>query len=249
MSKEAFYAGTLGGFFGSITGVIGIIWCVYNIIYIMDMYRYLTDYLNYGFFINGLAYFFLPIHTSDSLFSLYSMILVVLLIVSGILTGAGFYGTYRAGGGAMGIVGLIFGIAGGSIGALLILLGVTIRELKTPFELYLFYPYYYYPFIYWLFPLFGPSFLYIWLGLLVLSVTFILLGVSSIVVREMTGNATASIAAGILSIIGACFFVPYVLVWIEIIEILGCIFALIGFVLILVAFVIWAAVFFSSRNL
>ncbi len=246
MSRAAFYTGGTGGILGSLMGVTGILWCIYNITYLMDLYRYVSDFFDYWFFLDEFAYFFLPVHSSGSWFGVISIILVILLIVSGILTGIGFYGAYRTGGGAMGVVGLIFGSAGITLGALFILLGIAAQELKTPYPWM--YPFYYYPFGY-LLPLFGPNFLYIWLGLVILAVTFILLGVSSIVVRESTGNSSASLAAGILSIIGACFLVPYVLVWIDIIAILGCIFALIGFVLIMVAFILWAAVFFSSRNL
>ncbi len=245
MSRAAFYTGTVGGIIGFITAGIGLIWCIYNMTYISDIYRYVADYYYYLITFGGYAYFFLPIHSSDALFSMYSMILAILLIVSGVLTGIGFFGVYRVGGGSMGIVGLATAIAGSSLGALLIYLGIITKVLKVPTFVFWFII----PFVMWTPAILTANFFYIWVGLLILAITFIMLGASSIAVREMTGNSTASMAAGVLSIIGGCFFFPYVLVLFEAIGVFGCIFALVGFGLILVAFILWAVVFFSSRNL
>lgn len=247
MTRGAFYAGTVGAILGSITGAIGLIWCVYNIRYIMDLDQYLLYLANWSRIVSYLfAYFTAPVHTSLALFNLLSVILIILLIVSGIFTGLGFFGTYRTGGGAMGIVGLISAITGITIGASFIFLGVSTLKIN--------------PFLFssldvsfmFVSVLFGPTFFDVWRGLIVLAITFIVLGVSSIAVRNSTMNSSASLAAGILSIIGACFFFPYglvLLVDVIMIEILGCIFAFISFALILVAFILWAVVFFSSRNM
>nr|MDO8081400.1 hypothetical protein [Candidatus Freyarchaeota archaeon] len=147
--------------------------------------------------------------------------------MSGVLTGVGFYGMYQAGGGAMGVVGLIFGIIGGTAGSLLLILG---NILGTPLTLFAS----------------EPNYLFIWIGMIILGVSFILLGVTSRVVRGSTTRPSAAAAAGTLSIIGGCFFFPYILDWL--LRIAGGIFTLIAFVLVLSAFIIWAAVFFGSRN-
>lgn len=149
----------------------------------------------------------------------------------------------------MGIVGLIFGMIGGVIGPLFILLGniftstmvvpVFIAPLFDPFAGVL------------LVTLSVPSYIVIWLGMMVLTVTFILLGSSSIAVRETTNSSSAALAAGILSIIGACFLAFYIFVqgYVPILAIIGGIFALTGFTLIFVAFILWTVVFFSSRDI
>ncbi len=48
MTRGAFYAGTVGAILGSITGAIGLIWCVYNIRYIMDLDQYLLYLANWS---------------------------------------------------------------------------------------------------------------------------------------------------------------------------------------------------------
>jgi len=238
LSRGALLTGTAGGIIGTITAGIGVIWCIIDIL----LYAALMTYINFAIQFYEFGFIFLLMHnylgyyllmilmvaatptSSLALFFVFSLLLGVLLIVSCILTGVGFYGVYKAGGGAMGVVGLIFGIIGGVLGGLLILLG---NMLMTPVTI----------------GASEPNYLFIWIGFIILALAFILMGTASIVVRDATANSSASVAAGILSIIGACLFFPYIL------GILGDIMALIGFGLIFVAFILWAVVFYSSRNI
>ncbi len=249
MPRGALLTGAAGGILGSITGITGVLWIIVNINFAVDIYNY-SEMLGLFSQLYGLwALAMIPYPSSGFLFSTLTLLLAIFIIVSCILLGAGFYGTYQAGGGVMGVVGLIFGIIGGSAGGLFILLGnfITSAKLVPLFVVPIFegfegiIPY----------PVFTPNTPIIWLGLMVLTVSFILLGVSSIVVREITANSSASMAAGILSIIGACFLVLYVLMQFEFppLAILAGILTLVGFILIFVAFVIWAVVFATSRDI
>nr|MDO8081409.1 hypothetical protein [Candidatus Freyarchaeota archaeon] len=233
MSRGALLTGTAGGIIGTITAAIGIIWSIIDVQLIITLFRYSTPlYLSDAFLYNNLSIiltFAAAPSTSPLLFFVFSLVLGILLIVSCVLTGVGFYGLYQAGGDAMGVVGLIFGIVGGAAGGTLIILGNTILSSA---------------------PLSGTSFLFstpnysvIWKGMIMLAVTFILLGSASIVVRGTTTRSGTSVAAGILSIIGACLFFLFFL------GDFGSIIALVGFGLIFVAFILWAVVFYSSRNI
>ncbi len=123
----------------------------------------------------------------------------MLLIVTGILFGLGFYGTYKIGGGVMGVVGLASSVIGMMAGALLIIVGnlttgyvyaYTLVEMSSV-------PTY---------PVATPNFVVMWIGFIVLGVTFIVLGSASMRVREMTERPSAFYAAGILSILCAVDF-------------------------------------------
>ncbi|MEM3564525.1 MAG: hypothetical protein QXR19_14925 [Candidatus Jordarchaeaceae archaeon] len=133
----------------------------------------------------------------------------LLLIVCCVLTGVGFYGLRLIGGSAMGIVGLILGIVGGSIGGVLIVIDGFI-----------------------------PGFLIGWIGAIVLGVTFVVLGASSIVMRESTAHPSVAVAAGILSIIGGSLTAIFIFLV-----------GVFGFGLIFVAMILWAIVFYSSREM
>ncbi|MFB0563441.1 MAG: hypothetical protein ACETWM_19760 [Candidatus Lokiarchaeia archaeon] len=249
MAKAYMLTGMAGGIIGSITGIIGLIWCLISITSAIDIYNYIQMLFVNSQMVGILALVFFPYPSSIYLFTTFSFILATLLLVSLILVGLGFYGTYRAGAGAMGVVGLIFGIIGGVAGPLFIFLGniMTGIELVPLFVAPILDP--------WagllLFPLSVPNYGFIWLGMMVLTITFILLGSSSIAVREMTNSPSATLAAGILSIIGSCFLILYLLVQnsVPILVIIGGILTLVGFILIFVAFILWSVVFFTSRDI
>ncbi|MEM2145803.1 MAG: hypothetical protein QW279_10605 [Candidatus Jordarchaeaceae archaeon] len=153
------------------------------------------------------AFFIMPrnylwFYTGPSTFTIViSILFMALLLVALILTGIGFYGLYTIGGHSMGVVALIFGIIGG---AAFLILGLV--------------------------DLFAGSYVLTAVGLLILLVSFIIIGVASIVMREVTMNPSAALAAGILSIIGGIFA--------------G---AIIGFGLLFVAFLLWAIVFYNTE--
>jgi hypothetical protein len=157
-------------------------------------------------------------------------------MVGGILTGVGFYGVYKAGGGAMGLVGLISGTIGGVAGGIFLILG-NVLQIQSNLGLGL-------DIIFTSM----PNYVYVFIGLAVLGGTLILLGVASIAVRDMTAHSSASAAAGNLSSVGGCFLFPYILSYL-LASVIGDILALVAFSLILSAFTIWAAVFHGSRNM
>nr|MDO8079273.1 hypothetical protein [Candidatus Freyarchaeota archaeon] len=245
MSRGALLTGTAGAIIGAITAVFGIIWVyVYNIL-LNELYYYLWQIQAILSIIFPWpmvppwprSYFGpppIPIFPSWSLFGLSSYIIATFFIVTGILIGIGFYGTYKIGGGAMGIVGLIFGIIGGTLGALLIILGnitaggmsayimvemSTMSVLSVP----------------------TPNFVIMWLGFIALGLAFIIIGAASISIREMTMKPSVSLAAGIISIIGAMFFIGGLLMQ-GIVLVIGC-------ALMFVVFILWAVVFFYSRDM
>jgi hypothetical protein len=181
------------------------------------------------------------------MFYLLTILLMALLMATGILVGIGFYGTYRIGGGAMGAAALITSVTGVEIGSIIIFLGSFVFT-ETDYEIiqtnYLV-PYINQPTApasYALAPITQPGFLPIWLGSIILGVTFIVLGVASIKVREITIHSGAAMAGGILSIIGGALLIvsPYVLM---------IIFGFVGFVLLFVAMILWSVVFYSLRDL
>jgi hypothetical protein len=118
-------------------------------------------------------FLFIPTGPTD-LQIVISLIFLSLFLVACILTGIGFYGLYKLGGSSMGIVALIFSIICGSSFLVLGLLS-----------------------------LFVTTTLLAWIGMLIILVSFIIIGVASIVLREITENPGVMMAAGILSIIGA----------------------------------------------
>lgn len=231
MTKNLFLTGTAGGIIGSITAVIGIIWSIIDIRFHTDLTNYLSSMSSLRFFLGPYASLIPPYLASEPTLLLFSFLLAVFLIVTGILIGVGFYGTYKIGGGAMGVVALILGIIGSILGAFQIILGNLLTATQ-------FIPITITPYI---IPVILPNFTIMWIGFMVLGVTFILLGSASITVHEMTMNPSASKAAGILSIIGGSLFLLSILF-------LGGI-ILIGFILIFIAFTLWSIVFYSSREI
>nr|MDO8080411.1 hypothetical protein [Candidatus Freyarchaeota archaeon] len=169
MSRGALLTGTAGGIIGTIASVVGIIWTIL-------------------FFIGTRVIFIPPFplfYIGPSTLQIFlTIIFVALLAVSCILTGVGFYGMSTVGGGAMGVVGLIFGIIGGVGSAILILVGLTTQP--SGFTLVM-----------------NQSYM-LWnlFGFIILAVSFIIMGSASIVLREWTPYSGTAVAAGILSIIG-----------------------------------------------
>lgn len=240
LSRGALLTGTAGGIIGTITAVIGIIWSIIAFQYLTSISEAkinytIFSYLMGSFYAVGLA--MNPNETYSLIFLVLSITLLIFLVVTGILVGVGFYGVSAVGGGGMGVVALIFSIIGFIGAGLLILLGnlITTREYTLIFD----------------FPLdvtsFGfagipvPNFLTIGIGFLILGATVIILGTANIAMRNSTAMPAASTAAGIISIIGASFFLigalnlPILL--------------LIGFIMIFVASIFWAIVFFTSRDM
>ncbi|MEM2144858.1 MAG: hypothetical protein QW279_05825 [Candidatus Jordarchaeaceae archaeon] len=246
MSREAMLAGTTGGIIGTIMGVIGVVWSLVSIAFAVDYSNYSLISLFSQWL--GVGVLGLPYPSSSFLVLVCSIVLGSFLIVSCTLLGVGFWGVYKAGGGAMGMVGLVFGVVGGTVGGLLIILGplmvgiqvivIFLTPLSTGFE--------------GVFPVFlsSPNYVFLGIGVVILVVTFILLGLSSIVVRNMTENSAASTAAGILSIIGGCLLIFYTLVqgYAPSLAVLGGFLTLVGFILIFTAFILWTIVFFNLHK-
>ncbi|MFB0560366.1 MAG: hypothetical protein ACETWM_03865 [Candidatus Lokiarchaeia archaeon] len=132
------------------------------------------------------------------------IIVATLFVVTCILVGIGFYGIGQIGGGAMGTAALIVGIVLGSAAGILLILGVYVFSLLST------------------------------ISYVVLGVTFIIFGAASISMREFTMRPSASMAAGIIGIIGGVLVI-----------LLG----VLGGALMFVSFIIWAIVFYSSREM
>ncbi len=198
--------GTAGGIIGTITMFIAIIWSIVYPLYWLDLISYGSNLEYLSVYTGWPAIFVMPYpYYTESLFFVLVLLLVVLLIVTSILVGIGFYGTYRIGGGAMGTAALIVSIIGTTIAAIIIFLGST--ALKDIYHQFInIYPYPWATpeemFSYLYLPVYLPGFLWIWLGCIILGVTFIVMGAASIVVREVTGHSSSGMAGGILSIIG-----------------------------------------------
>jgi hypothetical protein len=245
LARVAFLTGAVGGIIGSIAAGLGIIWSMVFMIFAVEFRNYI-QYLLASY--TPLIIFFIPYPSSSFLFSSLLLMVSLLLIVAGVLSGVGFYGVYKVGGGAMGMVGLIFAIVGSVLGVLFIITGVLTQAYYYAPVLYLFsYPPYY---LFYIYEVPTPNYLFIWIGFIILTVTFIVLGAASIAVRGETANSSASVAAGIVGIIGACFLVPFGLImFLPAVPWLAGVFTLIGFASIMVTFILWAVVFFSSREI
>jgi hypothetical protein len=251
MSRAALLTGTAGGAIGAIMAIMGMVWCIITGLLVSEINQniivsslaawnfYLDNFISY----NMLTWFFV-----------FSLILAILLVVSGILLGVGFYGLHTAGGGPMGVLGLILGIVGSSAGAALIFLGSLIPT-SIYIASYAWGPGWY---AFSFGPVLIPSFIFTWIGVLILAGTFIVLGVASIATRRVTNRTGLAATSGILSIVGGAFLFLYTLFaigttslgWLSIIGVTagaGIFFTLIGFVLLFVAFLMWSVVFYSSR--
>ena len=268
MSRGMLLTGTAGGIIGAITTAFGIAWIFILNTFQTEISYYVTEW---GYYLTSLlgtytwdgvpvsySIYPIPYFPSASLFGVSSFILTVFLIVTGILIGVGFYGMYKIGGGEMGVVGLVFGVMGVTVGALLIIMAnlatayeqalLTVGAGEAAFVV---------PVI----PVPTPNYSLIWIGFLILGFAFIVLGSVSISVREMTEKPSVSLAAGILSIMTAVVLILFNLIGlipVQTVIALGAVESnisagiffggIIGFWPILVAFILWAVVFYSSRN-
>ena len=216
------------------------IWSIVNTLFLQDFSFYVlylqTDVLLVYFYV-VFPMFGVEYPPSGFYLTVFSFVLAVLLIVSLVLSGVGFYGVYRRGGGGAGVLALIAAITGGTLGATLTTLGnITGNHSIIPCFCSNGGTYFFNLPVY-----VGPNYLFVWVGMLVVAVTFILLGSASIAVRASTATPSVALKAGIISIIGACFlgFPPIPWLWF---------FWLLAFTLMLVAFVLWTVVFYSSRE-
>lgn len=113
MSRGALLTGTAGGIIGTLPSGIGIVWSItniqlylemqsrinlYNLLSLMDMLATFYDFYGGSSFIYFL-FILQPMSYPPTPFLLlsfiFSLIVSILLIVSGILTGVGFYGVYK----------------------------------------------------------------------------------------------------------------------------------------------------------
>jgi hypothetical protein len=140
-------------------------------------------------------------------FSIFSVILVILLVVSYTLIGVSFYGIRQAGAGAISIVGLYFSIVGSASTALLIFLGLTPLATYgigvTGFSTFGLQP------ILGITAYYAPNFLLTSIGMVILATPSTMNVTANIVTRSATGRPSLSLISGIPSIIGGCFFFSY----------------------------------------
>jgi len=253
LSRAHLISGAVGGIIGAVTAGVGMVWSVANTLFLIDFLHYVT-YLKFNsVFFGFLSTFIVQYPPSGFSFNVLSYVLAILLVVSFILSGVGFYGVYRGGEGSAGLLSLTIGIPGGTLGAILLILGNTLQQMEYVIINYC-------PSLYYIcvgpFFVYEPNYLLIWIGMVVLAITFILFGSVSVAVSGSTASPQVALAAGILSIIGACLLFPYGLSAVghgvfpayNPVSVVGSIFAFLGFAVILVAFVLWAVVFYSSKE-
>jgi hypothetical protein len=266
VSRNTLLTGSIGGVMGAITAIIGMLWSTMTLQLAIELAEYPFQLL-YVAITNALL---TPIAGDNQPLAqpvwiyvgVLTTVLVILFIVSGILTGVGFYGVYQNGGGRMGVVGLLFGIAGSIAGAIFFLLGgiavqkygIGVNGLVLSYNGTSGYA------ILGITAFYEPNVLFYWIGLIILAATFIILGVSSIAVHGATGRPVLSLISGISSIAGACLLFPFTLYMLENLPstvsyylsgnaALGIESTFLGFIPIFVANILWVVVFFSSRNL
>ncbi|MEX2751143.1 MAG: hypothetical protein Q6366_004565 [Candidatus Freyarchaeota archaeon] len=240
MSRGALLTGMAGGIIGTITAIIGIMWSIVAYQCFTSISQAKISATIYSFIIGpwlAVPSVIQPIETHFLIFLVASIILVIFLVLTGILVGVGFYGVSTLGGGGMGVVALIFSSIGCVGAGFLIILGNMIHT--TEYMLIFDFPFN--PASFRFGSISVPNFQTIGTGFLILGATIIILGIANIVMRDSTTMPTASKATGIISIIGACFFL------------LGAlnlpILYIIGFIIMLIVSILWAVVFYSSGQL
>ena len=245
LSRDAFLTGAVGGIMGTVTAVVGIVWVINVHNFLAEINNYLAQLSYYSFILAPWMSFqsylyhgepiMLPLfYSSVPLFLELSFIMYILLIATSFLIGIGFCGTHEIGVGAANIIGSVLGIIGIILGALLIIMGnltVGYEYASAPVEMTSV------PFL----PVPTPNFQLMWIGFMVLGFAFIVLGLTSYSMRDMTNSPNASKFAGVLCVIGAVFFIAGGFLWPLIL--------LVGFALILLAFILWSMVFYSSREI
>lgn len=247
MARGAVLTGTAGGIIGFAAAGLGILWSMVFMMFAVDLSNYI-QYLRASNTPLIIILFFYP--SSSVLFSNLLLMVSLFLIVALVLSGVGFFGVSKIGGDPIGIVGLVFAVAGSAAGVLFIIMGVLTPAYEYVLLLYLYYIYpVFYP-VYISVPVPIPNYLLIWIGFIILTVTFIVLGVASIALRGVTANPSASTSAGIVGVIGACFLVSFGLIMaVPAVPWLAGVFTLIGFALIMVNFLLWTVVFYSCRKM
>ncbi|MEM3586004.1 MAG: hypothetical protein QXO71_01665 [Candidatus Jordarchaeaceae archaeon] len=238
MSRKVFLAGMSGGIIGAITSAIGVVWSlVYPVNFTIPSYeKFGSEIFYYVFLI-----LFEP-YPYTSLFSIFSFALAISLTTTCILIGVSFYSIYKNGGGIMGTVILIFFVVVVALGALFILIG----NLTPKFDAKIYSCYIEIALLFTVhLAILKPNLLMFSMSLIMLGSSFTLLGAATISIRELTERPSASLAGGILSIIGAVIFIIGGISGIisdSIIISIG------GFALIFVAFILWTVAFYSSQK-
>jgi hypothetical protein len=251
--SRSILTGVFGSVFGIVTAIIGVLWGL----------RY-TDFVANHDLAVGIQNlpiiqssslersiqisFFMDLHVSDlqSSLAFLTFILAVLLVLTLILTGVGLYGLGIVEQKSMGTVGLVFGVIGGILAMLLLLIGSTGPNTPTFISLLVFT---YAPSLITQYPIpvlvlaggvanVHPTLL--GLGFIVFGVTIIMFGAAFISVREGLDSPGLSTATGVLFIISGIFLILIVLLpllsWLS------------TFILF-VAFIMTALVFYGSREM
>ncbi len=210
MSRRLMLTGTVGGVIGTITGSIGILWIATYFIFLNKLsYEYTFSVICFLYLFGPfIGQFFFPSLFPaflELVFLILTILLGISLIITSIMVGLGFYGLSEQGAGGIGGAALITGVSGTSVAAILLVLADTVfREFHLS-SLYLFYyPYYYYPIYLYIYT---PGSLFIWYSLIVLGITFFVLGLVSVLARDSTPSLNSAVAAGILSIIGGILLI------------------------------------------
>ena len=182
--------GKTGTITGVLTSILGILWCLGLISIFKPDLIVLISRISYVPF---------------NFYQLLSLVIFVLLILSGAQIGFGYFGIYKVTEQSTGLRATIFTILGTFGAALFIVLSGTI-PFNLPlviFDLFLNVPVY-------------PNLLFIDFTFLMLAFTLIYSGRTLITIRESTGRPNLSIATAIISIIsGTIFTIPMILSWIE----------------------------------
>ncbi len=205
----------IGGVSGAIAGGIGILWCIplWNFILAINNYHnalalswYLlapypsTTYLAYI----GLISTMLVPYPSNTMILMFSTLLAVLLIVSGVLTAHGFHASFLKSEGVSSIFPVVTGAGFSLVSGILIVLGFVSQ--RTVFEIN-----------YWIAydvvgatPLRLPVISLVWLGLAFLGIAMISLGWIGIKYRELHGKRLLYLG-GVASTLGGLALLPHFL--------------------------------------
>ncbi len=263
LGRRTLLAGTAGGILGAITAVVGIMWEIIGVTASSREFLVFSKYFTYPFLELFFAAYYTPYPSSSTSapFPEFSIILAVLLIVTGVLTGMGFYYAYEKKGAS--VVGLI-GSLGIALGALPLIWGSLTPMLGALFQSNMYGVVFGiiggYNAFQWVNLISEPNWYIIRPGFIILGISFILLGYANIAAREeISAKRSASTAAGVLSILGAIPFLiggllfqsyaaylsSYILAFLSVISVIS---IFVGFVIIFAAFIPLAVVFYTSRE-
>jgi hypothetical protein len=235
--SKAFTTGLVGGIIGAITAGTGIVWSIIYYLLIIDK----LNYMNYLYIAVILKTPPIQSTQADILLHIITIIFAVLLIVTGVLIGIGYYGYYSAEGQKIGLVALVTGIIGPLAAGILLILGtMVIRTVQliarstTDFSFF------------WL--IYFPG-LAAWIGLVFLAATFIIFGSTSIITRKSSPKPGIATVAGILSLIGGSLIIfmdeySYIFLYGN----LTIFFGPLGFGLLFISMILWTIMFYSTRK-